>query len=353
MSTQSANPFEGRQTLWVLHIGNDHETALQARDKGFVCIGWTKLGDLSRFKTREALKEAMAKAWPEWKPKTVSSCYGQVWRFAHEIKVGDPVVLPIKATREIAIGRVSGEYRFSGEGSDLFARDYANVRDVQWLKVVQRTVFSQPALHSFGSFSTVSTSDDFLEEVVAVLQGKFTEADETEIQKPASTAPDEKDEAQGPDLYDTALQETEDTLLKAWLRTGANFEHVVAAVFRAMGYTANVTQASGDHGVDIVAHPDPLGLQQPFIKVQVKSGSSSIGEPQVNQLKGALNHGEQGILVSLGGFTAGAQNIARTSSNLRLLDAKQFVSLFLDHYDRLDPSWQARFPLKRVFVPVR
>jgi len=353
MSTQSANPFEGRQTLWVLHMGNDQETALQARDKGFVAIGWSKLGDLARFKTREALKEAMAKTWPEWKPKTVSSCYGQVWRFASEIKVGDPVVLPIKATREIAIGRVSGQYRFSGEGSDLFARDYANVRDVEWLKVVPRTVFSQPALHSFGSFSTVSTSDDFLEEVVAVLQGKITEpADDEQEEAPDSGAGDGGD-TQGPDLYETALQETEDALLKAWLRTGAQFEHVVAAVFRAMGYTANVTQASGDHGVDIIAHPDPLGLQPPFIKVQVKSGSSSVGEPQVNQLKGALNAGEQGIVVALGGFTTGAQNIARTSSSIRLLDAKQFVSLFLDHYDRLDPSWQAKFPLKRVFVPVR
>lgn len=353
MSTQSANPFEGRQTLWVLHMGNDYQTVLRARDEGFVAIGWSKLGNLIRFNSREALKEAMFKTWPDWKPKTVYSCYGQVWRFAREIKVGDPIVLPIKSTREIAIGRVSGEYRFSAEGSDLYALDYANVRDVQWLKVVSRTVFSQPALHSFGSFSTVSTSDDFLEEVVSVLQGNITEPDGDKGEEISGGGAEEEGETQAPDLYETALQETEDTLLKAWLRTGANFEHVVAAVFRAMGYTANVTQASGDHGVDIIAHPDPLGLQVPYIKVQVKSGSSSIGEPQVNQLKGALNQGEQGILVSLGGFTTVAQNTARTSSNLRLLDAKQFVSLFLDHYDRLDPSWQAKFPLKRVFVPVR
>lgn len=353
MDTQSANPFRGRHTLWVLHVGDEHDIALRAREEGFICIGWTKLGDLSRFGSRDTLKKAMAKAWPDWKPKTVYSSYGQVWRFAHDIKVGDPVVLPIKATREIAIGRISGEYRFEGEGSDLYLRDRANVRDVEWLKVVPRHVFSRPALHSFGSFSTVSTSDDFLEEVVAVLQGVFAEADEPEgLESPIST-PGEAEEIQGPDLYGTALQETEDMLLKAWLRTGAQFEHVVAAVFRAMGYTASVTPASGDHGVDIIAHPDPLGLQPPFIKVQVKSGSSAVGEPQVNQLKGALNQGEQGILVSLGTFAAGAQSIARSSSNLRLLDAKQFVALFLEYYDRLDPSWQARFPLKRVFVPLR
>ena len=73
----------------------------------------------------------------------------------------------------------------------------------------------------------------------------------------------------------------------------------------------------------------------------------------MNQLKGVLNAGEQGILVALGGFTGGALSVARTSSHLRLLDAGQFVALFLDYNDRLDPAWQARFPLKRVFVPVR
>jgi restriction system protein len=345
--------FEGRNVLWVIHIGNNDRIAMRARDKGFVCIGWAKLGDLSKYKTREALKEAMVKTWPDWKPRSVSSCYGQVWRFAHEIMIGDPIVLPIKATREIAIGQVSSNYRYAGVGSDLYSYDLPNIREVQWHKVVPRTVFTQAALHSLGSFSTVSTSNDFLEEVIAVLHGKLPEPDGDEEDGTSGGEAGDEVSIQGPNLYETALQETEDALLKAWVRTGARFEHVVAAVFRAMGYTANVTQASGDHGVDIIAHPDPLGLQPPFIKVQVKSGSTSIGEPQVNQLKGALNAGEQGIVVSLGGFTTGAQNIARTSSTIRIIDAKQFASLFLDHYDRLDPSWQAKFPLKRVFVPIR
>jgi len=352
MGSKSDYPFDGRRTLWVVHIGKDDQIAIQARDKGFVCIGWTKLGNLSEYKTREALKQAMARAWPDWKPKRVSGSYGQVWRFAHEMKIGDPVVLPIKPSREIAIGRISGEYRFGGENSELYTRDCANLRDVKWISVVPRTVFSQAALHSFGAFSTVSTSDDFLEEVVAVLQGRVSEIAESPDEGSSSGPQAEADEGQDLDLYGTALQETEDYLLKAWHRTGAHFEHVVAALFQAMGYTASVTQASGDHGVDVIAHPDPLGLQQPFIKVQVKSGASSVGEPQVNQLKGALNAGEQGIVIALGGFTSGAQSVARASSNLRLLDANQFVSLFLDHYDRLEPSWQARYPLKRVFVPV-
>ena len=119
-----------------------------------------------------------------------------------------------------------------------------------------------------------------------------------------------------------------------------------------MGYTAFVTPPSGDHGVDVIAHPDPLGLEQPYVKVQAKSGTGTIGEPEVNQLKGLLNPGEKGILVSLGRFSGGAQNVARASANVTLIDASRFVELFLEHYEQLDPTWRARYPLKGAYVPV-
>jgi len=338
--------FEGKETLWVVHIGNDDSAALRARDEGFVCIGWTKLGDLSQFSTREAMRAAMEKAWPDWKQKKVSSSYGQVFRFAHTMKVGDPIVFPIRPTSQVAIGRISGDYKWASDDAELVEKDYCNVRPVEWLKVVPRTDFSKPALHSFGSFLSVSTSDDHLEEVLLVLAGDSKPA-EDEAAPPAE--PEEDDDSAN--LYEVARQETEDYLLKAWLNTGHHFERVVAAVLEAIGYTANVTQKSGDHGVDVIAHPDPLGLEKPYIKVQAKSGAGTVNEATVNQLKGCLNQGEQGIVVGLGGFTSGAQSVARSSSQLTLLNGQQFVALFLDHYDDLAPEWRAKYPLKHVFVP--
>lgn len=341
--------FEGKETLWVVHIGNDDDIALRAKQEGFVCIGWTKMGSLAPFETREAMRAAMEQAWPDWQAKKVSSSYGQVYRFAHAMQVGDPVVFPVRPTGEIAIGRISGKYRWADDDAELVERDYCNVRPVEWLKTVPRTQFSKPALHSFGSFLSVSTSNDHLDEVLLVLSGESksggSDDDEQYVQA-------EEDEADGAvSLYESARQETEDYLLKAWLHTKQHFEHVVAALLEAIGYSANVTQGSGDHGVDVIAHPDPLGLEKPYIKVQAKSGASTIGEPAVNQLKGCLNDGEQGIVVALGGFTSGAHAVARTSSNITLLDGRQFVTLFLEHYDALAPEWRAKYPLKQVFVP--
>ena len=346
-------PFADAETLWVVHIGNDDRVALRAVDEGFVAIGWSALGDLSDHGTRPTMRAAFEAAHPEMKPKSVSSSYGQPYRFAHEMAEGDPVVLPVKPTGEIAVGRVSGPYRRSDDAG-LVAADHPHVRPVEWLAVVPRTAFTQAALHSFGSFLTVSTSDDYLEEVAAVLAAP----PETEPRAGgAGRATPEPSDAEEPGaargLSESAAQETEDYLLKAWRRTGAEFEHVVAAVFEAMGYTATVTPPSGDHGVDVVAHPDPLGLEPPFVKVQAKSGTSSVGGPEVNQLKGTLNPGEQGVLVSLGKFTAQAEAAARGRADLTLVGPRRFVALFLDHYDRLAPEWRARYPLRQVYVPVR
>lgn len=343
--------FEGRETLWVIHIGNNDKIALRARDEGFVCIGWTKMGDLAKFSTREEFKQAMVATWPTWKSKKVSSSYGQVYRFVREMKIGDPIVFPIRVTSEIALGRVTGNFEFSKD-KKLIEGDYRYVRDVEWLRIVPRTVFTKAALHSFGSFSTVSTSDDHLEEFLRLLSKK-SDKDEAEDEA-ASLADDEEgtdEDEKSFDLYGTAVQETEDYLLKKWIGSTAQFEHVVAAVMEALGYTATVTQASGDHGVDVIAHPDPLGLKVPFIRIQAKSGTGKMGEPEINQLLGSLQQGDKGIYVSLGGFTRQAQDKACNCSNLTLIDAKKFVTLFLEHYEKLSPAYRAKFPLSRVYVP--
>lgn len=357
--------FEDRETLWVVHIGRQDGLPTRARDEGFVAIGWPRLGDLRQYKTRDAMREAMKRAWPNWSEHRVRACYGQVFRFAHKMQVGDPVVFPIKATREIAIGRISSDYRYHPNYHETDGEDYPNFRDVEWLKIVPRTAFSKSALHSFGAFLSVSTSDDHLEEVIAVLNGQDSSspADRTPtigggvVKRTPSVLPRDDDEDAddptdpGMSLLESAQQETEDYLLKRWSRTGAEFEHVVAAVLEAIGYTATVTSASGDHGVDVIAHPDPLGLEPPFVKVQVKSGTGSVGEPAVSQLLGSLSEGEKGICVALGGFTTHALSKARNSSRVSLIDAKQFVALFLEHYEQMNPLWRARFPLSRVYVP--
>lgn len=358
--------FANANRLWVVHMSKSPAVEARARKEGFVCIGWTGMGDLSPHSTREKMKAAMHKAFPDWSKGSVNASYGQLFRFAHEMQVGDPVVYPVKGSRDILIGRIAGPYRWASDDRDLVDSDYCNVRRVEWLKTVPRIAFTDAALHSFGSFTSVSTSDEHLDEVIAVLTREDAGAGGGDAaaagrRSPGSSGPAAKPAAAEPavapvaaadtfNLAERAVEETKDYLLRQWSRTGTDFEEVVAAVFRALGYTATTQAGTHDLGVDVLAHPDPLGVQPPILKVQCKSGTSAVGAPAVKQLRGLLNGPAKGVMVALGGFTNDARHVQQNDADLVLIDGDRFVDLFLSHYDRLAPEWRHRFPLTRVYV---
>src|SRR3954467_4095444 len=105
--------FQNSNRLWVVHISNHPQIAIRAQQEGFICIGWTAAGDLGPHDKREKMKAAFKRGFPDWSDGSIHSSYGQVFRFAHEMKIGDAVVYPIKASRNLMIGQVSGPYRWA------------------------------------------------------------------------------------------------------------------------------------------------------------------------------------------------------------------------------------------------
>lgn len=343
--------FEDAKRLWVVHISNNARLAERARNEGFICIGWTRVGDVSAYDTRAKLKKAFVAAWPKRSKQSVANSAGQVFKFAHVMKVGEPVVYPIKRGRDVMIGKIAGPYEWSSD-PELVEGDYNNIRRVKWLTRVPRLRFSTEALRSFGSFSSVSTSDDYLDEVRAILADPEAKAIETKTSDAVGDGPAaaEESEEEAVSAAEEATQTTKDYLLRRWSRTAQDFEEVAAAVFRAMGYTATTQAGTHDLGVDVVAHQDPLGVESTILKIQCKSGTSRTGAREVKQLRGVLNPGEKGILISLGGFSNDAQHTEQNDANLILIDADRFVDLFLNSYDRLSPEMRHRFPLQTVYV---
>ncbi|MCI0376218.1 MAG: restriction endonuclease [Gemmataceae bacterium] len=76
-------------------------------------------------------------------------------------------------------------------------------------------------------------------------------------------------------------------------------------------------QGTHDLGVDIVAHPDPLGVQPPLLKIQGKSRTGKIGSKEVKEMRGLLNEREKGVRVALGGSTD-ARHVQQNDANLVL-----------------------------------
>lgn len=133
--------------------------------------------------------------------------------------------------------------------------------------------------------------------------------------------------------------------------TGFEFEHFTAHLMECLGYTARVTEKSGDGGVDIIAHTDQLGFQPPIIKIQCKRQTAQVGEPEVSQLLGTLGEGEFALFVTLGSYSKQARNRERNTPRLRLLDGEQLVQMILDHYPKMSPRYRTMLPLKQIYVP--
>ena len=131
------------------------------------------------------------------------------------------------------------------------------------------------------------------------------------------------------------------------------FQDLVAALFRGMGYyTPFVAPKGKDGGVDIIAYRDALGLEFPRVKVQVKHyPSNPVSADVVRQLRGTLSHeGESGVVVTSGSFTNDAKYEARNSHKaITLIDFSLFVSLWIEHYSKLSDEDKKRLPIAPIY----
>ena len=103
--------------IWLIRAGSHGEYEQKFISENRVYVTWDKLAvNLVKLADRDALTAEMAKIYPDAKPKRLLNWVSQVWPFAHEIKKGDLVFLPLKSQPAICIGEVTGDYHFDSAG---------------------------------------------------------------------------------------------------------------------------------------------------------------------------------------------------------------------------------------------
>jgi restriction system protein len=105
--------------------------------------------------------------------------------------------------------------------------------------------------------------------------------------------------------------------------TPTEFEHYCAAILEQYGWRANVTQASADQGVDIVA--EKRGMR---IVVQCKKYSKPVGNRAVQEVVAGVGHAQaqRGVVVTTDKYTKAAERLA-ASNNVLLLHHSQLHRL--------------------------
>jgi restriction system protein len=323
--------------VWGIHAGKTGDANTLFFEKNCIAIGWPSVGDLSKIQAnRDAFAKQIKTAYPTMKPGAIAINTGQIFRFIHEIKKGDIVVYPSKTDKLIHIGRIEGEYHYDPKRD----ANYPNQRPVKWLKPLSRTAFTQGALYETGAAMSLFLIKNYSDEFTAAIEN---------TQPPTPPPVDEAFELISGEIE----QATADFIIKqlAQQTKGHPFAQFVAHLLQTIGYHTRISPEGPDHGIDIIAHRDELGIQPPIVKVQCKSTEGSINEETVSAFFGRITEKEFGLFVTLGTYNKGAENYARGRTNLRLIDGEELVGLVLEHYEKFDSRFKGTLPLKRVYIP--
>ncbi len=317
--------------VWGIHTQDDN-LFLQSN---VIAIGWKSIGDLSLISpSREAFKEKYITTYPDSKKGAIANGAGMLYRFIHELKVGDYIVFPSKINREINLGIIEGEYQYVENASE-----YVQQRKVKWLKHFPRTAFSQGALYEVGSAMSFFMIKNYADEYLSALDKNFVKAtEEQEDDTVAATA-------------DEIIDITRDFILKELSKNlkGYDLEEFVADLLRAMGYRTSLSPHGGDSGIDITAYKDEL---PPRILVQVKSQDGDIRESTIQSLKGAMREGDYGLFVTLSNYTKNAKKYLDSTPIIRGINGTELVELIMKYYPLLDDKYKKMIPLKQVYIPV-
>lgn len=339
--------------LWIVRAGKQGERELAAIEQGRLLPGFLEVGDLGKFKGRDAILAHLQQVMPDAGQNRLKNFAAQLNQFTHTIQVGDLVVMPRKVTNGVAIGEVTGEYQFDHNDP------YRHSRTVKWLEEsVARDAFKQDLRYSFGAFMTICEikRNSALDRVRAVLK---TASDPGSLLgkqgKAPAPAPDEDVEAEdyAADIEDIANQQII-SLIKSEF-AGHALADLVAEILRVEGYTTKVSPPGADGGVDILAAGGALSLGEDRICVQVKSGDGAANHDIVLRLIGSVSNTQArtGLLVSIGGVNAAAQKeLDNNFFKLRLWQMPDLLKALFRAYGELSDETRAKLPLKQIWAPI-
>ncbi|MBR0455089.1 MAG: restriction endonuclease [Firmicutes bacterium] len=319
--------------VWGIHTLNDSLFL----NRNIIAIGWKDFGDLSKIDAnRDAFKSHYSEAYPDAKKGQVANGAGMLYRFIHEVHIGDYVVFPSKTNRQINIGVIESDYYY--EDAD---GEYVQRRKVKWLKHLPRLNFSQGALYEVGSAMSFFSVKNYADEFLSALNKDF---------KKTLSSEDSEDESVGATAEDI-VESTKDFVLKELSRQlkGYDLEGFISDLLGAMGYRTTVSAQGGDSGIDITAYKDEL---PPRILVQVKSQDGDIKETTIQSLKGAMREGDYGLFITLSNYTKNAQKYLDSTPIIRGINGTELVDLILKYYEQLSEKYRKMIPLKMVYIPV-
>lgn len=150
---------------WVYAPGEGSYMWEDFYKRGVMAIGWNEIGDLSLFKNKSEIKEAMKKIYgPNLSYQNATHA---TWQFANEMKVGD--IIFVKKGRSQLIGRgiVTSDYFYDSE-----AEGYNHIRTVNW---THHGDWPYPGIAAMKTLTNVTSNSDVVEKLKSIFMDDTSE----------------------------------------------------------------------------------------------------------------------------------------------------------------------------------
>lgn len=330
-------------TMWMVRAARGSILFQSFIDKGVVAIGWSKMGDLGRFESKETIVTELREQYPNKPAGWYAISGGMLYRFSRELQAEDGVVSYDCTRRVYAVGKLQGECRFDPEFHPDHP-DFLNVRSVEWKGEVSRDALTTTTKNLLGAtlslFQVQKTAE---EEIWGVMSGEQVEPSEDEA---------EANEEENLLLEDTKSRSIEYIKDRISRLDWEDMQSLIAGLLRAMGYKTRISARGPDRGVDIVASRDGFGFESPRIVVEVKHRSAQVGAPQIRSFVGGRHVDDKCLYVSTGGFSKEAKYEAERANVLvKLLDIHELAETLVENYESLDSETRRLVPLRRIYCP--
>ena len=115
---------QNKTHYWMYAAGQGSSMWDEYYKNGIMAIGWSEIGDLTQYDSKEEMKDAM-RAHIDSSLSFMNAGHA-TWQFANEMKPGDVVFVKRGYYEIIGRGVVKSDYRFEAGRSD------GNIRDVDW-----------------------------------------------------------------------------------------------------------------------------------------------------------------------------------------------------------------------------
>lgn len=344
--------------FWTVRTGRSGERTEWSLANGVVGGGWHEMPDLTGVTDKEQLRSIVADVYGGSK-NVVANFTGQLWTLRTRIQDGDVIVLPIRATSQLAFAQVvGGGYKYLAHEGDPSKR---HVIQVKWLKTdISKSLLKQDMRFQLGSALTVFEvgNNDAAYRLEQVLAGRQDPGARSAMSPGNGKTTDiTQEEPASENIAINLAEVAQDEIAKRLQEDfkGHELSELVEALLTAEGFKCRNSPPGADGGVDVLAGMGPLGMDSPKLVVQVKSQTGAVSDTVLQQLNGAIHRfqADQALLVTFGGVTVPARSYLETQYfNIRVWTIDDIIQSIYRHYPALNSEMRARLPLKQIWVPI-